>query len=721
MPYDPYNPFAYDPNEVTGFGSGMGIQQVQGPDQGGAYGNEPAPYSTPVDRNAGEASWMPSARDYNSWITSAQNSGRLNTPFQTLFGTRDPRIPTGNDPASAYEREMAQYMQGYTDPYGGTLSVRPEYDWRGQDPTKLAGLASTPIADRFRTNYGVLSSSNSSVPSYLEGDPNAEYVLRDDRTGDVVFQGSGVDAARQVAMGGTNFAKTQGANSRYSIYTRPQGSTDWNLVGSDVEDTKASAFLDSALPMLALAIPGIGPAIAGAMGLGGAGAGVAAGLAAGAGSLGSSIINQREMGDALVRAGVTGLTAGVTTSALNHLLPGSTPSAADMNANPSDAFNHMIGPSGLSVDQAAAALRASGVSESTVSELAAAANAYRSVATGSLGAGAADAAATTVGQLVVPGVRGGLSAAAGAGAGVAGLAGALSGASGAVTDPVTGVTTVDPITSTGTRAAAAEPNPVAAATGALGSVIPPSTTVGDLTTVAPLVINAPRAAAAEPNPIGAGALAAGLNNAGPAIDPGTGLPVDATGGGSPSETSTPAERGPIDWLKLAELIGKGLGIAGGLTGAKGGTMPGGMSLDVNDIFHASLPVGGRGGSGGSGGGGGGVSTGNLGPEDFKRYAFGPEKTFVRRAAHGGSMRSSFAVEGPGTGRSDDIPAVLSDGEYVMDAETVALLGDGSSKAGAKRLDELRVNIRKHKGRELAKGRFSVGAKKPASYMAGGRT
>jgi hypothetical protein len=82
-------------------------------------------------------------------------------------------------------------------------------------------------------------------------------------------------------------------------------------------------------------------------------------------------------------------------------------------------------------------------------------------------------------------------------------------------------------------------------------------------------------------------------------------------------------------------------------------------------------------------------------------------------------RTEFAVNGPGTGRSDDIPAVLSDGEYVIDAETVALLGDGSSKAGAKKLDDLRVKVRKHKGQKLAKGRFSANAKKPEAYLSGG--
>ena len=44
--------------------------------------------------------------------------------------------------------------------------------------------------------------------------------------------------------------------------------------------------------------------------------------------------------------------------------------------------------------------------------------------------------------------------------------------------------------------------------------------------------------------------------------------------------------------------------------------------------------------------------------------------------------TGFYANGKGTGQSDDIPAMLHDGDYVMDADTVAALGDGSSKAGA---------------------------------------
>ena len=54
------------------------------------------------------------------------------------------------------------------------------------------------------------------------------------------------------------------------------------------------------------------------------------------------------------------------------------------------------------------------------------------------------------------------------------------------------------------------------------------------------------------------------------------------------------------------------------------------------------------------------------------------------------------VQGRGDGQSDDIPAMLADGEYVFDADTVAQLGNGSSKAGAQLLDHFREALRDHK-------------------------
>jgi hypothetical protein len=47
--------------------------------------------------------------------------------------------------------------------------------------------------------------------------------------------------------------------------------------------------------------------------------------------------------------------------------------------------------------------------------------------------------------------------------------------------------------------------------------------------------------------------------------------------------------------------------------------------------------------------------------------------------------TGYYAQGDGTGQSDDIPAMLHDGDYVMDAEAVSALGDGSSNAGAQAL------------------------------------
>ena len=53
----------------------------------------------------------------------------------------------------------------------------------------------------------------------------------------------------------------------------------------------------------------------------------------------------------------------------------------------------------------------------------------------------------------------------------------------------------------------------------------------------------------------------------------------------------------------------------------------------------------------------------------------------------------------------------------MDAEVVSMLGDGNNKAGAKKLDEMRYNIRKHK-RSGGLAQIAEKAKKPEQYMKG---
>jgi len=90
-----------------------------------------------------------------------------------------------------------------------------------------------------------------------------------------------------------------------------------------------------------------------------------------------------------------------------------------------------------------------------------------------------------------------------------------------------------------------------------------------------------------------------------------------------------------------------------------------------------------------------------------------------QAAHGGALNKiANLAKGSGSGRDDTINARLSDGEYVIDAETVALLGDGSNDEGARRLDQMRKQIRAQKGKALSKGKFSPDAKSPLAYLKG---
>jgi hypothetical protein len=85
----------------------------------------------------------------------------------------------------------------------------------------------------------------------------------------------------------------------------------------------------------------------------------------------------------------------------------------------------------------------------------------------------------------------------------------------------------------------------------------------------------------------------------------------------------------------------------------------------------------------------------------ERYRTGPviaptrlpleDKIQTQFAAKGGEMefpRRQGYIAGPGTETSDDIPAMLSDGEFVMTARAVRGAGDGSRKDGVKKMYDI---------------------------------
>jgi hypothetical protein len=59
-----------------------------------------------------------------------------------------------------------------------------------------------------------------------------------------------------------------------------------------------------------------------------------------------------------------------------------------------------------------------------------------------------------------------------------------------------------------------------------------------------------------------------------------------------------------------------------------------------------------------------------------------------------SLENTY-VKGPGDGTSDSVAAMLADGEFVIPADVVSKLGNGSNDAGAGVLSQMMQSIREH--------------------------
>ena len=71
---------------------------------------------------------------------------------------------------------------------------------------------------------------------------------------------------------------------------------------------------------------------------------------------------------------------------------------------------------------------------------------------------------------------------------------------------------------------------------------------------------------------------------------------------------------------------------------------------------------------------------------------------IANLAQGGYPRRVGQISGPGTEKSDSIPAMLSDGEFVMTARAVRGMGNGSRREGAKRMYALMHKLEKNAAR-----------------------
>lgn len=114
------------------------------------------------------------------------------------------------------------------------------------------------------------------------------------------------------------------------------------------------------------------------------------------------------------------------------------------------------------------------------------------------------------------------------------------------------------------------------------------------------------------------------------------------------------------------------------------------------------------------------------PKQLKTTKMNWNKSIANKA-RGGSIEGQAAVpqgalgllKGAQAGQDDSVPINASHGEYVMDADVVAALGDGNTDAGAAKLDAMRENIRKHK-RSAPPSKIPPKAKPVKAYLKGAK-
>ena len=650
--------------------------------------------------------------------------------LNNVVGYYQPQTPQ----EKAYADELAKYVGGLDAQYGSYGATRLTGDRLAQLPFGGPQLYKAPTAEQISSYYGMspeeqtfysfnLPSNKGNRTGNVDVRYNTPIALYDYRDGKLLYSGTGFEAAEKVAEMARNLSETQGRKAEWGIYTGQPGSTDPSTFKQVAYEKPNQSTLgkiaDVALPAaLAFVAPTFLAESAGALA-----AGAAAGGGAALGSGLSSALQGRSFEDALKRAAISGVTTfGVSQIPGFQVTPGGT-----VGGNLSKAF------SSLAPQKAA-----------TIGNEIVVTTPFKSALASGIGGSAASTALANAGLEPVGPTEQGYQPNAVTKTPVP------SSSTGGLNSPnwmdEALANQADTVVTAGWRPTTAGGGVGALSSSAAANAAAQNLQQAQTTNEPPAEEPAYQQEATdeEIRVVAKKAVDMGLaDNINVAISSGIAQTmIDKFG---PDIYSTdPAKQSAWDkipsYLKYGALGITGLSALSKALAGKGGGSPTTPSV-TSPIFTAKLPEPGA-GFGGTGGGsfaarpvstsGGTGAGGARTMEDWLTYGTRPERSFfsyvpentavIGKAMGGyaaGGPRKSFAVEGAGTGRSDDIPAVLSDGEYVIDAETVALLGDGSSKAGAKKLDEFRINVRKHKGQKLAKGKFSANAKRPEKYMGGG--
>lgn len=202
---------------------------------------------------------------------------------------------------------------------------------------------------------------------------------------------------------------------------------------------------------------------------------------------------------------------------------------------------------------------------------------------------------------------------------------------------------------------------------------------------------------------------------------GRALPADYAGMGASFDALSGLQKVGVGGLGLAALggfeAGEDTSQMPGPSGELGGYLQRPLSAAALPTQYGTEGVG-VGGPGGMAMGSGITGSGmidpataaylraTMGDEEYSKLMF-PE--FSRQMVAGGGaiyeldMRGGGESEGPGNGVSDDIPAMLSDGEFVMTKQSVMGIGDGDHEKGIQTLYAM-MNKNENKAQQMGIGR-----------------
>lgn len=719
-------------------------QPTAQPVQTAAY-NEPV-YSQPTPQPVQTATYTGTSampNDYASLLQSTAQRAYDQAALQSFGATgelspRLDRIDTSTDfnysPLAAQQfYNVNNYLSQPSDYNLSHSTIGALTDPRTGAPlpvtnTQAEQLATQPLANQFYANFQ--PESDNWASGNLQFDPTSQYRLIDRNTGNVLYSGTGYDAGQNISNLASGLMDQSGNAANWLVQTAPAGTNDWAQRYEHTPDADGfGTFLRLALP-LALGPMGLAgaPGMAASLGMSGAMAG-AAGSALGTGLAGAA--SGDSITDILKNAAIAG---GLTYAGGSLFGPSSAPNVGDLQAAAIDTADML---SGLGINPTIAGQLA-GVTSSGAAAFPTVIGNIGST-TGTLG-GTAGTLAGTAGSLAGSGsnlieVKGNrlpssnLDSTLNIAAQYPGL---INYGDQVYGDPNDIVVSHDPLTEPTYDPSAPVPyvdpsipegygpdiiaeapreTEVKAPPASLPDLFPPLNSVD----IPPLAGTELPPIPPEDNEIVVEGQPPKVPAAPPLLPILPPPPLNSVNV-PPADQFQPSGKSTLDKIiEYLRLAGLASGTLGNLFGGGGSGLSGARGA-LNPVFGAQLPASNL-----------AARTQRPANFDWYRYGYGPEQSFFGNVPQGapntstaytGYAEGGYAVGGPGDGREDKIPAMLSDGEYVMDAETVALLGNGSNKAGAEMLDKFRVNVRKHKGKQLAKGSFSVDAKRPEQYLKG---